>query len=400
MSVKRFFGPSVAVAVVLVLASGIYLRIRSTAEAEDPENATAGEDADRPETSASSTFDTSVPIPVVGAEVTRDTLVISVTAAAQAAPWRETMVVAQVDGRVQSIPVRENRRVSTGTPLILMDTTDLALELQSAQGALERARVQYRETLLFDDRIEDSQVRAERERAARAKSGLDEAEVALRQSEIRLDRATVAAPFSGRVANIRVTEGHRVNTGEELMTVVDIDPIKVEVQVLESEVGYLQEGGSAQTSFAAFPGEAFLGRIATINPMVDQQSRTARVTVTIPNPEGRILPGMYARVSLEARRFADRILVPKSAVLERDDRRTLVFRFEGDERGGLAKWEYVSTGLENDSLIEIIDDPDNANDTMLEPGQIVLIDGHYSLIHDARVRLSNSLRDEANARPR
>lgn len=176
------------------------------------------------------------------------------------------------------------------------------------------------------------------------------------------------------------------------MTVVDIDPIKVEVQVLESEVGHVATGRIAQVTFAAFPGETFLGTIGTINPVIDDESRTARVTVTIPNRDGRILPGMYARVSLEARRYPDRILVPKEAVLPRDGR-TMVFVFQD----GLAKWTYVITGLENDSLVEITDVPDRA---MLEPGEIVLTDGHYTLIHDARVSVTEDLRRAEGARPR
>src|SRR5690606_32926474 len=126
----------------------------------------------------------------------------------------------------------------------------------------------------------------------------------------------------------------------------------------------------------------------------DRQTRTAKVTVSVPNPEGRILPGMYARVSLEARRFADRILVPRSAILERD-RRTMLFVYEGDERGGLSKWRYVTTGLENESQVEIVANPDT---DMVQPGEIVLTDGHYTLIHDARVRLVDDVR-AAGGRP-
>src|SRR6185503_11199876 len=113
-------------------------------------------------------------------------------------------------------------------------------------------------------------------------------------------------------------------------------PIKVEVQVLESEVGYLAPGRRARVSFAAFP-EPFTGTVQTINPVVDGGTRTARVTVIVPNPGGRILPGMYARVALEAQRFDGRVLVPRSAVLERD-RRSMLFVFEpngGGRDGGL-----------------------------------------------------------------
>jgi membrane fusion protein, multidrug efflux system len=177
--------------------------------------------------------------------------------------------------------------------------------------------------------------------------------------------------------------------------VLDLDPIKVEVQVLESEIGHLSPGRSAEVTFAAFAGERFTGRIETINPVVESGSRTARVTVLIPNPDGRILPGMYARVSLEARRFEDRVLVPRSAILERD-RRTMLFVYEGDERGGLAKWRYVTTGLQNERQVEIVESPDTET---VRPGETVLTDGHYTLIHDARVRLVEDVQ-AAGGRPR
>jgi RND family efflux transporter MFP subunit len=189
-------------------------------------------------------------------------------------------------------------------------------------------------------------------------------------------------------------EGQLARPGDELLTVVDLDPIKVEVQVLESEVGYLAPGRKASIAFSAFPGETFSGTIATVNPVVERDTRTARVTVMVPNSAGRILPGMYARVALEARTFPDRVLVPRSAILERD-RRTMLFVFEGEGQEGLAKWRYVTTGLVNDSLIEIVENPET---DMVQPGEVVLTDGHYTLIHDAGVRLVADVR-AAGGRP-
>jgi RND family efflux transporter MFP subunit len=176
------------------------------------------------------------------------------------------------------------------------------------------------------------------------------------------------------------------------MTVVALDPIRVEVQVLESEVGFLSPGRRAKVSFAAFP-EPFTGTVETINPVVESGTRTAKVTVVVPNPGGRILPGMYARVSLEARRFPDRVLVPRSAILERD-RRTMLFVFDGQGGTGLAKWRYVTTGLQNDSMVEIV--PSDDTDSV-KAGEVVLTEGHYTLIHDARVRLVPAVRDSADA---
>jgi RND family efflux transporter MFP subunit len=343
---------------------------------------------------AGETFATDIAIPVEAATVVRDTLVVSVSAAAQAAAERETRLLAQVEGRVVAVHGRENDPVGAGRLLIEIDTTEYALGLARANANFARAQATFRELVLFDDQLTDTAVRAERERVARAKSGLAEAEVQVREAELRLARTRVGAPIGGRLASVRVVPGQNVRVGDELATVVDLDPIRVEVQVLESEVGLLAAGRRAVVAFAAFPGEEFVGRIQTINPVVDRDTRTAKVTVTIPNPAGRILPGMYARVALEARKFPDRILVPRPAVLERD-RRSMLFVFDGEDGTGLAKWRYVTTGLANDSLVEIVANPETE---MVEPGDRVLVDGHYTLIHDARVRIVENVR-EAGGRP-
>jgi multidrug efflux pump subunit AcrA (membrane-fusion protein) len=171
------------------------------------------------------------------------------------------------------------------------------------------------------------------------------------------------------------------------------------VQVLESQIGFLATGRKARVHFAAFPDEEFDGRIQTINPIVDKDTRSARVVVTVANPGGRILPGMYARVLLDARRFADRVIVPRNAILERD-RRKLLFVFEPNEEGatrGLAKWRYVTTGLENETQVEIVE---NSETEMVNAGDIVLTAGHQTLVHDARVRITQRADTAENSRPR
>ncbi len=338
---------------------------------------------------AGDAFSTDLPSPVSGMAVVRDTLWETVTAAGQAAAFRQATVASQVEGVIQSVPVRENSRLGQGQTVLQIDTLELALEVARARAELASAQDQYETTLLFNDEETDPEVRARRERAARASSGLAQAEVSLRQAELRLERATVQAPFEGRVADLQVVEGQHVGAGTELMTIVDLDPIKVEVNVLEAELGYLSEGREARVTFAAFPGEEFSGRIQTINPVVSEE-RTGRVTIHLPNPSGRIKPGMYADVTINARSYPDRILVPRSAVLERGTPRdrTMVFVYEGDDEQGLAKWHYVITGRENEDFVEIV--PSEETDP-IEPGEIVLTEGHHYLAHDTRVRLVDNV---------
>jgi membrane fusion protein, multidrug efflux system len=373
---RRFLGSAVALLVATALGIGIYARLAASEETE-------GGDAPAIDVSAHETFGTGMAIPVEGAEAVRDTLIIAVSAAGQAEAARRTTLQPQVEGQVVRIAVRDNSAVRQGDPLIQIDPAEYRLAVSEAEANLREAQARFEEMTLFDDRIPDAATREQRERIARSRSGLDGAEIALERARHQLARTVVRAPFSGRVATVSVVEGQYVRQGDELLTVVDLDPIRLEVQVLESEIGFLSEGSNARVAFAAFPDQPVTGRIATINPVVERGSRTATVTVSVPNPDGRILPGMYARVALDARRFPDRVLVPRSAILERD-RRTMLFVYDGDDREGRAKWRYVTTGLSNERHVEILED---AETDAVQPGEVVLTGGHYTLVHDARVRV-------------
>lgn len=336
-------------------------------------------------------FSAAAASPVTGAEVERDTLWIRVTAAGQAEAYRRATLAAQAEGFVTSLPVRENQGVQGGGLLMQIDTAEAALAVAQARANLLAAEADYRQRTLFDDEIDDPAIRAERERIARTTSGLDQAQVALRQAEIQLERTRVTAPFGGRVANLEVVEGQNVTVGQELLTIVDLDPIKVEVQVLESELRFLSEGRRATLVFNAYPGEDFGGRIETINPVVDPETSTGRVTVVLPNGDGRIKPGMYAEVSLDAEALPDRVVIPRAALVERD-RRPVVFVYEEGPRGGLAKWRYVNPGRENETHVEIL--PEGPEQGMVEPGEMVLVDGHHYLAHDTPIRLVENVEAE------
>lgn len=363
---------------VVVFGTATYLRLQ--AENSDGDGDVSGvETADGVAVSASEQFSTEIPQPVSGVPALKDTLWISVTASGEAAAIRQAKIVAQVSGVVTAVPTRENQPVSEGRLLVQIDTTEYALDVFSAEARLLQAEGEYRAQILFDDEIvQDASVRNERDRMARAISGLDQSEAELRKARLELERTSVRAPFGGRVADLKVVPGQHVNVGDELVTVVDLNPIKVEIQVLERDIGHLAEGRDVSLTFSAFPGQVFGGRIQTINPVVDSEARTARVTVHVANPQGRLKPGMYALARLAAEEYPDRILVPRAAILERN-RRNMLFVFED----GRAKWRYVTTGFQNDSLVELTD----GDEDWVEAGEVVLTQGHQYLTHDAAVRL-------------
>ena len=327
-------------------------------------------------------FRTELPVPVAGAVAVMDTLRISVGAEGRAEAIRLAKVKARKSGLLSDLRVRENQFVEAGDTLARIDTTEYALDLAASGAALRRAQAEHRARILGDEAIADPKVREARDKLARAVTGLDQAEVDYRRAVLDLEQTAVRAPFAGRIADIMVVAGQFLGEGEEVATVVDADPIEVAVQVLGTEVVHLEEGNAATVEFTAFPGSPFVGRIETINPLVDPATSTARVTVHIGNADGSVLPGMYAEAQLEARKFAGRLLVPRTALLEASDGRPYLFVLEDDR----AAWRYVHPGMQNDELVELLD-PGNPRE-WVEPGETVLVDGHHYLTHDALVKVT------------
>jgi RND family efflux transporter MFP subunit len=381
------------------LAGGIYWRI-GTKKKADTENTTAGTKPAGPSGVASAEeFSTALPIAVHGVPVIKDELVLKVNATGQAAAIRKTIIVARVTGRLTNVQVRENGVVGNGSVLLEIDPTELRMDLDVANANLVRAKRTFEELTLNDDRITDAAVRESRTKAAREKAGIDGAEIALKRAELNLSYAKVTAPFGGRVADLKVVPGQWIRSGDELLTILETNPIKVEVDVLESDIAHVEPGRSASLVFSAFADRTFKGTIQTINPYVDPtKARTARVTLLVPNPDGRILPGFFAKATLDAKRLPGRILVPREAVIERD-KRTLVFIFDGTSDTGVANWQYVRTGIDNGTYIEIVEDPEDTQTRLLKPGEIVLVEGHLTLTHGATVRLVSNVAAEGG-RPR
>src|SRR5690606_5713994 len=240
---KRIIPFVVAIAIVLALGSGVYLRLRGGDRGAGDGDGGGGGAAVPTPAAAARAFATDVAIPVQGAEVVRDTLVLYRSGEGQAAADRQAVMLAQVSGRVLEVRVRENQPVGAGAVLLVIDPTEYELAVSEAEAGLRAAEASYRELTLSDDRmIIDPAIREERDRAARARSGLDAAEVRLKRAQIELGRTRVEAPFPGRVASVKIVPGQWVRVGDELLTVVDVDPIRIEVQVLEGDVRFLAVG--------------------------------------------------------------------------------------------------------------------------------------------------------------
>jgi membrane fusion protein, copper/silver efflux system len=134
---------------------------------------------------------------------------------------------------------------------------------------------------------------------------------------------TLYAPASGVVVEKKVVQGKATMPGEHLYTIANLSEVWIDVELRESDVGMVRAGTGADVEFGAFPGRPFKGRVEYVYPTLQEQSRTVRARVAVPNSAGLLKPGMYATVRLQAP-MRSALTVPSSAVL-RTGERNIVF---------------------------------------------------------------------------
>ena len=175
--------------------------------------------------------------------------------------------------------------------------------LRAQEAQVEVARVQITTT--------ESQVRLAESQVAQQQAGR-------RMAQMRVDDTRVVAPFSGYVAEKRLEVGASVssqaaatsNASIAILTLQDIDPVKVQVEVPERDVARIRPGNVVRVTSDAYPGRRFSGRVARVVHALDPRTRTMGVEVDIPNPENLLKPGMYARIDLVVEVRQDALLVP------------------------------------------------------------------------------------------
>lgn len=109
------------------------------------------------------------------------------------------------------------------------------------------------------------------------------------------DHITLYAPMGGIVVGIEAREGEYVNTGAHIYSIADLSQLWVNLDAYESDLAWIRYGQTAAIATEAYPGETFEGRISFIQPVLDRATRTVPVRVTVPNPDGRLKPGMFVR---------------------------------------------------------------------------------------------------------
>jgi membrane fusion protein (multidrug efflux system) len=214
----------------------------------------------------------------------------------------------EIAGLVRSVNFKSGDEVRAGQVLV-----ELNADVERAQVNASKVAVDLAQITLKRDREQLSA-----EAVAQATVDNDDADLRSKsalvaQQQATLDKKTIRAPFAGRLGISTVNPGQYVNTGDKIVTLQAIDPVYVDFFLPQQDVIQLSKG---QTVTVTLDGTqlAFSGTVNAINPAVDTTTRNIQVEATVPNPKGELVPGMYARVSVQTGSSQRYLTLPQSAI--------------------------------------------------------------------------------------
>lgn len=242
----------------------------------------------------------------------------------------------KVAGTVSQVMVDIGDRVKAGDVVIKLDKTNFDLGVKQARAALaaaqaavpqaeaqfEHARKEYRraiellqEKVIPQSRFDASEAafKSAKEAVFYARAQRDQAKAALETALEHLKDTEIRSPISGAVVERTVEIGQAVEPGVQLLRIVDQSYVKADIDLPEGDIGRVAIGATAMIMVDAYPGKEFPGKVVSINPMVDRQTRTFRVRIQVPNQQGKLMDGMFARVRLSVSKHRA-LAVPREAL--------------------------------------------------------------------------------------
>ncbi len=381
------------VGAIIIALTGGFMAVRARGNAPNPTNQPAQ------------------PVPVAVAVITahRADLVTSVSDTGTVTSLREAKIASTLSGIVVEVFVTEGQRVQRGTPLMRLKTDNLAANeaqarasvanararlaqllngarpeeldraaataaqakaaLDLAQANMQRIRELYQMGAVSKQDLDSTesqfrqaqavynsatqsqrltQLGARTEEIAAAQAQLAQAEAALTAVQIQLRDATVTAPFAGTITQRSVEPGESVSPGATSFMLAQLDDVYAQLAVPERQRQGLRVGQIVAITVDALPGAQFAGKISEIQPAAAISSRSFTVKVRVPNPQGVLRPGMFARGTITVSVRPNVLQVPGSAVLATIGK-PIVFVVQD----GKAVRREVALGERQNGLIEI-----------------------------------------------
>ncbi len=286
---------------------------------------------------------------------------------------QEANVVTRISGLIESINVEEGDRVTKGQLLAVIDAKRQRFELARSQAEVEIIEQELNRLKKMSNKeffSADSMAKLEYNlQAALAKRDL---------AALQVQESMVRSPIDGVVATRFVKAGNMAKEFDELFYVVNQDELYGIVHLPEQQLQSLRLGQDAQIFANKHTDQTVHAKVLRISPVVDAQSGTFKVTLSVPNKNATLKAGMFTRVELRYDTHNNVITVPYNAVVNQDNEFAL-YVIDGDNANRRA----VSLGYREADTVEII--------AGIEPGEQIVIRGHQNLKDQSLVEVIGSL---------
>ncbi|QSQ17601.1 efflux RND transporter periplasmic adaptor subunit [Myxococcus landrumensis] len=288
---------------------------------------------------------------------------------------------AELPGIVRDIGFQDGATVKKGQVLVQLDISSEAAQLAGAEADAELARLTHARAKSLRDQGANTPQELE---AATARATQTQAQVAHLRTLIA--KKSIRAPFDGRVGIRQVELGQVISPGNSVATLHTVDPVLAEFQVPQQLLADVKAGQKVRMRVDVFPQDTWEGTLTTINPEVERSSRNVRMRATVPNTDGRLLPGMFANIDVVADTSRQVVAVPATAVLFAPYGDSVYVLVEGKDPTGkatlVANQQFVRLGERRGDFVEVLSGL-KAGDTVVSSGVFKLRNGMSVVVNNA-----------------
>lgn len=292
----------------------------------------------------------------------------------------------EIAGTITDVQFQSGEKVSKGQAIVLLDSEMEQASLVSAEADLSLARLEFQRARSLLDRQAISRSEYDRLNAQSQK-----AEASVAQLRASLAKKRILAPFSGTIGIRQVDVGDYIAAGTPIATLQDLSTLYVDFFLAEQHVPLLALGQKVQLRVAAYPDERFEGVISALNPKVETTTRNVQVRAELANPDGRLLPGMFADLQVLLPTENAQVVVPETAITYTLYGNSVLLVTEGTPPEGVSRDEpylvverrFVTTGERRDGLVVVLDGLEGG-EQVITAGQLKLDSGTHVAIAENR----------------
>jgi membrane fusion protein (multidrug efflux system) len=300
-------------------------------------------------------------------------------------------VSADLPGTVERIHFDSGRAVRAGDVLAILDTRQEQAQLAAIEARRELARVTFNRV----QELLNQQVISKAE-FDRATAELQQTEAQLGEIKAVIQRKTIRAPFSGLLGIRQVNLGQYLGGGDPLVTLQSISPIYVNFGVPQQSAGQIPVGRQVRVTAPDVGGVELTGRVTALDSIVDEATRNIQVQATLPNPDGKLRPGMFVQTEVVLGPSQSVVVVPASAInyAPYGDSVFIVADMTGEDgkpyRG--VRQQLVKVGPSRGDQVAIV--------TGIKAGEEVVTSGLFKLRNGAAVQINNAVRPGNSPAPK